>query len=312
MRSQNLIAWIITILMLFSLFASNVKAQDSTILYKIKINTDGSVVWIVTQVQDINGTIDTWEAFQQKIVDIISSASNTTGRSMYLDLNSVQMGSTISQETQSKNTEYTFVWMNFSIPKNGELSLGDVFVLPGFFSRLYGEGTLELLFPSMSIKSVSPAPNLRDDASKTLEWLRTQDFIVGKPNIVFDTTEALETPDQGSTGSSFAQYEFVVFGLVTTCAALIAAFFFYRYRKNSSETVPLRIQPQLETEEEKVIRVIVNNGGTISQSSINDQCKFSKAKTSQLLTALEKKDVVRRYKKGRDKIVTLVKQGKGE
>jgi uncharacterized membrane protein len=41
---------------------------------------------------------------------------------------------------------------------------------------------------------------------------------------------------------------------------------------------------------------------------IAEQCRFSKAKTSQLVAALEQKGVVRRYKKGRDKIVTLANQ----
>jgi uncharacterized membrane protein len=67
-----------------------------------------------------------------------------------------------------------------------------------------------------------------------------------------------------------------------------------------------------ETEEEKVLRVLRSNGGSAYQSAITEQCRFSKAKTSQLLTALERKGAVRRYKKGRDKIVNLIEQVKGE
>ena len=48
------------------------------------------------------------------------------------------------------------------------------------------------------------------------------------------------------------------------------------------------------------------------QSDITRLCRFSKAKTSQLLAALEKKGDITRYKKGRDKIVNLTKTGKGE
>jgi uncharacterized membrane protein len=46
------------------------------------------------------------------------------------------------------------------------------------------------------------------------------------------------------------------------------------------------------------------------QSDINDALKFSKAKTSQLLAALEKKGDITRYKKGRDKIVNLAERVK--
>ena len=48
------------------------------------------------------------------------------------------------------------------------------------------------------------------------------------------------------------------------------------------------------------------------QSAIVEQTKFSKAKTSQLLTSLEKRGNITRYKKGRDKIVNLKRTGKGE
>jgi uncharacterized membrane protein len=41
------------------------------------------------------------------------------------------------------------------------------------------------------------------------------------------------------------------------------------------------------------------------QSDITEQLRFSKAKTSQLLSGLEKRGLVTRYKSGRDKIVTL-------
>ena len=48
------------------------------------------------------------------------------------------------------------------------------------------------------------------------------------------------------------------------------------------------------------------------QSAIAEQCRFSKAKTSQLLAVLEQKKVITRYKKGRDKIVTLNERVTGE
>jgi uncharacterized membrane protein len=48
------------------------------------------------------------------------------------------------------------------------------------------------------------------------------------------------------------------------------------------------------------------------QSEITEQCRFSKAKTSQLLSDLEGRGIITRYKKGRDKIVSLKERVKGE
>ena len=66
------------------------------------------------------------------------------------------------------------------------------------------------------------------------------------------------------------------------------------------------------SEEDKVLKLLKSYGGSMRQSEITEQCRFSKAKTSQLLTALEKKGSITRYKSGRDKIVTLKERVKGE
>jgi uncharacterized membrane protein len=76
-------------------------------------------------------------------------------------------------------------------------------------------------------------------------------------------------------------------------------------KQNGKEVTATSAVALLETEEEKVIKVLRSNGGSAYQSIITEQCRFSKAKTSQLLSALEKKGAVQRYKKGRDKIVSL-------
>jgi uncharacterized membrane protein len=48
------------------------------------------------------------------------------------------------------------------------------------------------------------------------------------------------------------------------------------------------------------------------QSDIKDNFRFSKAKTSQLLAALEKRGAITRYKNGRDKIVNLNEEVVGD
>ena len=67
---------------------------------------------------------------------------------------------------------------------------------------------------------------------------------------------------------------------------------------------------ELETEEGKILKLLKSSGGSMRQSAIVDQCRFSKAKTSQLLAVLEKNGNITRYKKGRDKIVNLTERVK--
>jgi uncharacterized membrane protein len=116
--------------------------------------------------------------------------------------------------------------------------------------------------------------------------------------------------------NSGQQPSYVLLGSASAVAVIAAAvagwFFFVNRRHKGKETRAMATLTLPETEEEKVLRVLRSNGGSAYQSAITEQCRFSKAKTSQLLTALERKGAVRRYKKGRDKIVNLIEQAKGE
>ncbi len=314
-RFRRLALCVICALLFLSPLLNGVRGQETALMYKIQINNDGSAIWLITQVQDISGTIDTWEGFQQKAVTLVEEASNITQRQMTVDINSLQMDTTISQETKSKTTEYRFIWQNFTVRNEQKTIIGDVFTLTGFFNRLYGEGAFEIIYtPFNNVELVSPKPTVRDDALKTMEWFRTQDFVNGKPNIILtNDSNATTAPNQDTSGLSSIQYVFLTLGLATTITAALVGFYIYRNRKRkikiSQKEVPLKNQLMLETDEEKILKVIRTNGGTVFQSTFTDQCKFSKAKVSQLLAALEEKGVVARYKKGRDKIVSLTEKG---
>jgi len=104
----------------------------------------------------------------------------------------------------------------------------------------------------------------------------------------------------------------VIAGLLTaTVGSSIGFYVFRRHRKKEREIVEVPELPTplgIESAEDKIVKLLRSSGGSLYQSAIVDQCKFSKAKTSQLLAVLENKGIVSRYKKGRDKIVTLVEK----
>ena len=54
------------------------------------------------------------------------------------------------------------------------------------------------------------------------------------------------------------------------------------------------------------MRTLRAAGGQLRQSTIVNQCKFSKAKTSILLSRMEEEGKVKRIEKGRQKIVVLI------
>jgi uncharacterized membrane protein len=107
--------------------------------------------------------------------------------------------------------------------------------------------------------------------------------------------------------------------IATVSAAAIAigltGTFFVTKRRKKQPKVESNISApvlQIETEEDKILNILRASKTGVRQSDISEQCRFSKAKTSQLLAALEKRGVITRYKSGRDKIVTLNERGKGE
>ena len=298
----------ILLLLLLLLPIYKVNCQDY-IEYKVKINSDGSAAWVIAKVSDVNASIDTWEGFQTKVFNLVDSAANVTKRAMAVDENSLQINTTIS--SGSKTTEYLFVWQNFSVNSNDELMFGDVFGVNGFFTQLYGEASLQISYPSTyTVKAVVPEPNVRDESACTLRWYRTQEMVNGKSSVI------LADKQIENTQSGIPQ-QYAIIGAVSAIGVAASLTGLYAIKRNKpttkiNTTGALASAVQVESEEDKILNILRTSGNTMRQSDITEQCRFSKAKTSQLLAALEKGGVITRYKKGRDKIVTLMDRVKGE
>src|SRR3989337_731766 len=136
----------VCILILTLLPLQNALCQDY-IEYKIQINLDSSAYWTITKVSDLNATIDL-EGFQPKVESLIENAHIRTGREMSLDVNSLQVSDEISWDTQSRTTVYVFKWQNFTVIEERTMTFGDVFQVAGFFSQLYGDGSIRITYPS--------------------------------------------------------------------------------------------------------------------------------------------------------------------
>jgi len=293
----------VMLLLLFPLYEANCQNYVS---YSVQINNDGSALWKITNFSDVNASVDTFSSFEDKVSNIINSASNITHREMMVEENSLQINTTIS--SSSKTTEYSFLWQNFSVIRGNQIVFGDVFQVNGFFSQFYGDDALQISYPStFSVKSVTPTPYQRDDSEKTLDWARTQDLVNAQTNIILTRS----TLDDNFNLNNWQLYTIIV--AIGITLGLLSIYVLKR-RKNS-HTISIAIQEEsaeLDTEEGKILKLLKSSGGSLRQSAIVEQCKFSKAKTSQLLTLLEKNGKITRYKKGRDKIVNLTERVKGD
>ncbi len=308
MRVHRIVAYLAILLLTLMLLPTfNANAQDF-IEYKIKINPDNSATWQIIKVTDVNAPIDTWNGFQDKVFGLADSAAAITQRPMTIDENSLQINNTIS--SSSKTTEYMFIWQNFSTTEGDDLTFGDVFEVDGFFSRLYGEASLQFNYPqNFAAKAITPQPDSRDNAANTLRWYRTQDLANSRVEIVL-TQGPIGITEEGISPQTIL---IVAVSAAGIAVALTVSFVFIKRRKQQPKTETNNgTGLQIETEEDKILNLLRGSKGSMRQSDISEQCHFSKAKTSQLLAALEKRGVITRYKSGRDKIVTLKERGKGE
>ncbi len=295
---------VITVSLALLLTSYNTISSQGQIEYSIDVESDGSATWTITQVAELNASLDSWDAFQNRVAVLVETAENITAREMIAEVESMAFTPSGSYVV----VEYRFRWENFSKIEVSKIIVGDVFQVEDFFLQLYGDGEIQMIYPpEYTVETVSPLPYERDDSHQILGWLGTNDFTNGLPSIVFRQT---------SVNPGFL--EFLQQNAVLTVSLIVAAsgssigsYLFFRRKKKIKETIEIPKLPGLltvESDEEKIVKILRSSGGSLFQSAIVDECKFSKAKTSQLLALLESKGVVNRHKRGRDKIVNLVEK----
>tara|TARA_Y100000310_G_C20657214_1_gene802611 strand:+ start:747 stop:1427 length:681 start_codon:yes stop_codon:yes gene_type:complete len=95
---------------------------------------------------------------------------------------------------------------------------------------------------------------------------------------------------------------------VLVVVILVGLFFIFKKKPKNVEKIEEEV---LQTDEdlEKVLRIIKENQGRITQKDVRKQMvPLSEAKVSLLITELEDKGVVKRIKKGRGNVIILVKK----
>jgi uncharacterized membrane protein len=282
-------------------------AVSEHIEYNINLSKDGSALWTIIYVTDIDSSVDSWEEFEQRLVSSIDTAKGRTARDMALDFTSLEMSIQIDWETSSKTIVYIFRWQNFSLIEQGQISFGDVFS-DKFFSSLYGDGELYVTYPSeYYLSSVSLRPNQIVDSTHTLHWYRTQDFLAGSQSVLFNSTDA----DSNEVLNLFT-------GAVICSGALaiVVIWFFIlkqkRRQKEELSELELPSWQKVENDQEKILQLLQSSGGNLKQAEVCDKLRFSRAKTSLLLRDMEKNSLVKRYKQGKNKIVFKIENKEGQ
>jgi uncharacterized membrane protein len=96
--------------------------------------------------------------------------------------------------------------------------------------------------------------------------------------------------------------------LLAITGAVLASVLVLRVRKKKGESTLKTVCDEIVKEvgdRERILALLKNGGGQALQSRITEQLKFSKAKTSRILADMEDKGIIKRYKRGREKVVSI-------
>jgi len=197
---------------------------------------------------------------------------------------------------------YQYDWLEFAsrVPDQERIEIGDVFV-DGIF--LFGNGELAMEYPLGFVVAESfPVPDETRESDRTIIWRELEIFSAEEPRIVLRKKGFMDVLNE---------YMLLVVGVVVVGGAGFSGFLLLRRRKKG-EAKPVVQAPmpdlEIEDDEDRVVRLLKASHGRLFQSTITEQCGFSKTKTSLLLTTMEKKGMVKRRKKGREKLVTLIEK----
>ena len=281
--------------------------------YRIEVHADGSAIWIVEHRFLLETEYDEMmfqryynmtyfsDNFVKNVNALVNSARLKTGRA---DMSVANFKMTVSVFDSYRIVKYQFDWVKFAEIEGTLIRIGDVFEVKGLF--FYGEGPLNVIYPSeYLVENVSPKPNVESDG--TLTWYEVKNFGTGEPTIVLEkrTSNIIDVLKANAP---------IIISLSALAGIGSVSLWFFKFRKKEKEKVigapeytppiPLGIQD----DEEKVVSLVRAAGGNLYQSTIADQCGFSRSKTSKLLKTMENKGKIRREKKGREKVVTLLNE----
>lgn len=283
--------------------------------YSIEVHTDGSATLVIEHrflletgydemmFQHYSNLTYFTDHFVKKVNALVNLARLETGRA---DMSVTNFKMILSPFDSYRVVKYQYDWIGFAEVGASQIIVGDVFEVEGIF--LHGEGNLKITYPpEYVVQSASPKPSVESDG--TMIWHEVKKFQAGEPRIIlqkriFNIINALK------------ENALMVISLAAIAGAASVGLWFLKFRKRRKKVIgpPVYVPPtlyEIQDNEEKVANLLKAAGGSLYQSTIAGQCGFSRSKTSRLLKVMEEEGKIKREKKGREKVVTLLEEVKG-
>ncbi|AGB31614.1 membrane protein [Natrinema pellirubrum DSM 15624] len=239
------------------------------------------------------------------------------------------------QFTPTGVVEMSFTWTNFADVQDDRLVVGDVFdgVPLSAEQAIVIEAGGDLTFRSIEPDDAQYAGGSLTDA-ESVRWSGKREFIDGRPRVVFDRPDSAAIGD-GNTGLLGGNLVPILVGVLLLVVGVVAAVWYRRYgpvsddestsddepaapaggaaagagsavgsadAADDSESIP---NEELLTDEDRVVKLIRENGGRMKQVNIVEDTGWSKSKVSMLLSDMEEEGTISKLRVGRENIISL-------
>ncbi len=242
------------------------------------------------------------DRFETRLATTANAASNATGRPMAIENVSVSVAEEALPAAYGVVT-YEFTWTNFAAQSGEQLVVGDA--ISGLL--LEADTRLTVRWPAgVEATTVDPAPDQQSD--NAVVWVGSE--------TTFANDQPRVTLAPANTGPPYA-----LLGGLGVVVLLVGGGAWWLLR-GSPETPETRIDeptpaasdnseandavdPELLSNEERVIRLLEANGGRMKQQQIVQETGWTDAKTSQVITGMRETGDVEVFRIGRENVVAL-------
>ena len=323
-----------------SLATGTLEEEFDRTTFRITVLEDGDATWTMTHERVLETDEDvehfeTWaEEFEREETDLfrdfqaqaeglVGAGEEHTERSMA----ATDFERAASVELRPEEigvVTLSFHWSGFAPVEDGTVTVGDVFAGGLYIS----EGQTLIVEPGEGIVVTSVAPEPDVDGTTTgsdrLIWEGERQFADGQPTVVLEERGATDgiggigaiVPGLGSWLGPLALFAIAV--------AIVVGAAWHRVgrplgpladidlRSGSTESAdaagagpdPIPDE-ELLSDEDRVVRLIRENGGRMKQVKIVEETDWSKSKVSMLLSEMEDEGTISKLRVGRENIISL-------
>ncbi|NHN46271.1 hypothetical protein G9464_01475 [Halostella sp. JP-L12] len=258
--------------------------------------------------------------FRERIERTAAAAENETGREMSVRDVSVR-AETRSIPQEYGVVTYSFTWERFAAVDGSEIRIGDA--IRGFF--LSDETRMTVEWPAGYEASVV-SPDADDSGDRSVTWRGSQtDFGTDDPRILLGPSNG----GDGADGDSPDAWMLGALALVGAVGVAALAYWARHRDARGDETTGATggggdadaagegdgdatddgPPPELLSNEERVLRLLDQQGGRMKQQEVVQALDWTEAKTSQVVSDLRDEGKVESFRLGRENVLSLPDEG---